>query len=105
MLDDKIKFETLAELQDKYPIGSIFNERKHAWSKQEYYYNDTDLKVLKQRYDSVFPIDENRCICFKMDMYQDIVEGYLYNGKYWYPVHLTYNGWTEYDEYDLNRGK
>lgn len=105
MLDDRIKFETLTELHEKYPIGSVFNERRHIWSRQEYYYNDTDLKVLKQRYDSVFPINENMCVCSKVDIYQDIVEGYLYNGKYWYPVHLTHDGWIEYDEYDLNRGK
>ena len=49
MLDDKIKFETLAELQEKYPIGSVFSEIGHVWINDEYYYNDTDLKILKQK--------------------------------------------------------
>lgn len=105
MLDDRIKFNTFTELNEKYPIGSVFNERSSVWSNKEYYYNDLDLKVLRQKYDSVFSVDDNTCICSKIEVHRDIVEGYLYDGKYWYPVYLTHDGWIEYDEYDLNRGK
>ena len=56
MSDDRIKFETLAELQDKYPVGSVFSEIGNVWIHDEYYYNDTDLKILKQKYDLVIPI-------------------------------------------------
>lgn len=100
---ERIKFKTLAELQDKYPVGSVLNKRFHAWVNTEYYYNDTDLKILKQRYDSVYVIDDNTCNCSKKEIYLDIVEGYLYDGEYWYPAHQTHDGWIEYDEYDLKK--
>ena len=58
MADDRIKFKTLTELQEKYPVGSVFSEIGNVWIHDEYYYNDTDLKILKQKYDLVIPISK-----------------------------------------------
>lgn len=29
------------------------------------------------------------------------MEGYIYDGNFWYPAHNTWDGWEEYTEYDL----
>lgn len=34
-----------------------------------------------------------------------IVEGFLYDGKYWRPAYNTWDGWLPYDEDDLNERK
>ena len=104
-MENKVRFETLTELQETYPVGSVINEVGNIWINDEYYYNDADLKILKQKYDSVVPIGDNTCICKKKETYKNLVEGYLYDGEYWHPAYLTHDGWIEYDENDLNRGK
>lgn len=104
-MENKVRFETLTELQETYPVGSVINEVGNIWINDEYYYNDADLKILKHKYDSVVPIGDNTCICKKKETYKNLVEGYLYDGEYWYPAYLTHDGWIEYDEDDLNRGK
>ena len=99
-MEKKVRFEILAELQETYPVGSIFSEVGNTWIKDEYYYNDTDLKILKQKYDSVVPIGDNICTCNKKETYKNWVEGYLYDGEYWRPARNTWDGWYPYDEDD-----
>lgn len=70
-----------------------------------FFYNEKDLKILNQQYDTVAIVDKNVCQCWKTIEKAKIVEGYLYDGEYWYPAYLTHDGWIEYDEDDLNRGK
>ena len=98
---ERIKFKTLAELQDKYPVGSVFKSCPHRDYALRYFYNEKDLKILKQQYDTVAIVGKNMCQCWKTVTYTKIVEGYLYDGEYWYPAHQTHDGWIEYDEYDL----
>jgi hypothetical protein len=99
-MEKKVRFETIAELQETYPVDSVFSEVGNIWINDEYYYNDTDLKNLKQKYDSVVPIGDNTCICKKKETYKNWVEGYLYDGEYWRPARYTRNGWLPYDEDD-----
>ena len=100
---ERIKFKTLAELQDKYPVGSVFKSYSHRDYALRCFYNEKDLKILKQQYDTVAIVDKSICQCWKTVTYTKIVEGYLYDGEYWYPVHQTHDGWIEYDEYDLKK--
>ena len=97
----KFKFKSLEELQDKYPVGSIFFENYRDVRDIKYFFNEKDLQVFEKAYDIIKIIDDVTCECQKIEKQVLIVEGYLYDGKYWYPAHQTWDGWVEYDEYDL----
>jgi hypothetical protein len=98
---DQIKFETLAELQEKYPVGSVLYEERHVVTRTHYFYNEKDFNYFKRRYTFVEKVDDATCFCRKIECRRKIVEGYIYDGKFWYPAHNTWDGWVEYTEYDL----
>ena len=104
-MENKVRFKTLAELQETYPVGSALITYHYKDYALRFFYNEKDLKILSQQYDTVAIVDENVCQCWKTVEEAKIVEGYLYDGEYWYPAHLTHDGWIEYDEDDLNGGK
>lgn len=104
-MENKVRFKTLAELQETYPVGSALITYYYKDYALRFFYNEKDLKILNQQYDTVAIVDKNVCQCWKTIEKAKIVEGYLYDGEYWYPAYLTHDGWTEYDEDDLNRGK
>lgn len=102
---EKIRFNSLAELQEKYPVGSVFRAYSHREHVFRTFYNQKDYNVLKRYYDVIEAVDDVTCECWKTVKHLMLVEGYLYDGKYWYPAYLTCDGWIAYNEYDLNRGK
>lgn len=104
-MEKKIRFETLAELQETYPVGSALITYYYKDYALRFFYNEKDLKILNQQYDTVAIVDKNVCQCWKTVEKAKIVEGYLYDGEYWRPAYNTWDGWLPYDEYDLNRGK
>lgn len=104
-MENKVRFKTLAELQETYPVGSALITYYYKDYALRFFYNEKDLKILNQQYDTVAIVDKNVCQCWKTIEKAKIVEGYLYDGEYWYPAYLTHDGWIEYDEDDLNRGK
>ena len=104
-MGNKVRFKTLAELQETYPVGSALITYYYKDYALRFFYNEKDLKILNQQYDTVAIVDKNVCQCWKTIEKAKIVEGYLYDGEYWYPAYLTHDGWIEYNEDDLNRGK
>ena len=98
---ERIKFETLAELQETYPVGSVIHEEKVERTVTRYFYNEKDFNYLKKHYASVIPVDDATCFCRRIEYRRKIVEGYIYDGNFWYPAHSTWDGWVEYTEYDL----
>jgi hypothetical protein len=97
----KYRFETLEELQQSYPIHSVFSKRIEHHIDAHTYYNTSDLKVLKVRSDKIEIVDEATCITYKTVINARIVEGYLYDGEYWYPATIGHDGWDTLDEYDI----
>ena len=102
---NKYKFSTLEELQAAYPIHSVFSCRKEIHKDIHHFYNEADLRVLKKRNDNVEVIDECECICTKTVINANIVEGYIFDGEYWYPAHNGHDGWEELDEYNIFKEK
>lgn len=98
---DKYRFETFKELQQSYPINSVFSARKEIHKDIRHFYNDADLRVLRRYNDSVEVIDECECICTKTIINANVVEGYIFDGEYWYPAHVGHDGWDTLDEYDI----
>ena len=98
----KVRFETLAELQETYPVGSAFMTYSYKDYALKFFYNEKDLKILNQQYDTVAIVEKNVCQCWKTIERAKIVEGFLYDGEYWRPAYNTWDGWLPYDEDDLN---
>ena len=98
---NKYRFETLEELQKTYPIHSVFSKRVEHYIYLHTYYNNNDLNIFKHHNDRVEILDDTTCITYKTEINTRIVDGYLYDGKYWYPAYNTYDGWMEYNESDI----
>jgi hypothetical protein len=98
---NKYKFETLEELQQTYPIHSIFSKRIEHHIDVHTYYNNSDLKIFTCRSDKIEILDDTTCITYKTITGKRMVDGYLYDGEYWYPAYITHDGWVEYNESDI----
>ena len=90
-MSNKYRFETLEELQQTYPIHSVFSQRTERHIDLHTYYNSNDLKVFRRRSDHVEILDDTTCITYKT----------WNNGEYWCPAYYTHDGWVEYNESDI----
>ena len=36
------------------------------------------------------------------EKHESTIDGYIFDGKYWYPAILTYDGWIPINEEDIN---
>lgn len=100
-MEKKVRFETLAELQETYPVGSVIHEEIEIYTTTEYYYNKKDFNYLKTIFEFVEPIDDVSCFCRSTHRTLHLVEGYLYDGECWRPARNTWDGWLPYDEDDF----
>lgn len=95
-MKNKIKFNTIEELQKKFPVGSIYSS--HLLTEVRYFYTPTDFGILMKEYDKILNIEDNSCTCQKI-IYNK-VEGYIFDGEYWRPAIQTWDGWLPIDETD-----
>lgn len=93
-------FKTLEELKKQFPIGTVYQEKKIEHT--NYYYNLEDIRCYKTMYNRVIIIDDTTCMCIKNIGYK--VDGYLFDGEYWYPAKRTWDGWDKIDEDEINVG-
>lgn len=100
-MEKKVRFETLAELQETYPVGSVIHEEIEEITATRYFYNKKDFDYLKYHYSFVEPIDDVTCFCRKIQKHVKIVEGYIFDGEYWRPAWNSWDGWLPYDEDDF----
>ena len=95
-----IKAKSYEELKEKYPIGSKVNCQKYTKYKNIPYYSDDDLKKYRELYGKITILDECYCKALITEERFDVVEGYLFDGEYWYPVEQTWEGWHRIKETD-----
>lgn len=100
-MEKKVRFETLAELQETYPVGSVIHKKVIEYYTINYFYNRKDFDFYKRIYAEVEPIDDASCRCKSVEITYFEVEGYLYDGEYWRPTRNTWDGWLPYDEDDF----
>ena len=100
-MSERIRFNSLTELQEKYPVGSVLATKVREWTTTKYFYNKQDVEFLKKTFVSVEPVDDVTCFCKQREIIRKVVDGYVYDGKYWYPAYETWGGWQEYMDYDL----
>lgn len=94
-------FETLEELQKKYPIGSTYHiswREIKAWCPFK-----SDVLYFKNKHPNArnFMIYDNDFITAE-EKHEDKVEGYIFDGEYWYIAEQTWDGWQIIDEEECN---
>lgn len=94
-------FKILEELQQRYPIGSPYNSYwipVSMWCPTE-----TDFQIFKKRYPNAYDFEQSEnCIITAKEKYVNLVEGYIFDGEYWYPAYRNWDGWQTIDEEDCN---
>ena len=94
-------YNTVEQLQKEYPIGCIY---KTCWNKiREWCPMPIDVYIFKQEHPNIrnFHLNDDGMIsCEEKIEYK--VEGYLFDGEYWYPAIHTWDGWFPLDEGDCN---
>ena len=90
-------YQTLEELQKKYPIGSVYLTE---WFEiYEWCPTEADVKVFKQRHPNIRNFKQNTdgmVLC--EEKHEHTIDGYIFDGKYWYPAIQTWDGWIPVDE-------
>ena len=94
-------FKTLEELQKKYPVGSTYRiswREIKAWCPFK-----NDVLYFKNKHPNArnFMICDNDFIHAE-EKHEDKIEGYIFDGKYWYPAVQTWDGWQTIDEEECN---
>lgn len=98
-----IKFKTYAEIKQHCPISRVIWSKTIRRAENIGYANKIDLELLRKYYgtDNVQILDGSWVKCWFDDTRQKIVEGYIFDGEYWYPAYNTHDGWVPYNEDDL----
>lgn len=97
------KFQSLEELQEKYPIGTKLNIRETVNYDVRIYFNEKDLEFYRKNYENVEIQSKDTVLIKTKDIRYDTVEGYLFDGEYWYPAQSSWDGWLEIDIYEDNK--
>lgn len=100
----KYIFESFEELLSVFPIHSIFSEQKLIYI--SIVHNDIDCKEdtpdeLKTYTISFKKIAENKYLETKIVKDIIFVDGYIYDGKYWYPAHRQFDKMKRLNEHDI----
>ena len=101
----KIKFETLEELQKTFPIGMRLAEDFYYTNEEKVWYTKADLCAYRRLYDKVDVISENTVNCLKLNYFYERVDGYLFDGEYWYPARNIWDGWLPFTESEFKKGE
>ena len=94
-------YYTLEELQKEHPVGSVYHI---YWNDiYEWCYTETDIKLFKQKHPNIRNFKQNSDgMVWCQEKHENTVDGYIFDGKYWYPAIQTWDGWIPIDEEEIN---
>ena len=94
-------YKTLEELQKEHPVGSVY---QIYWNHcREWCPTENDLIVLKQKLSNARNfIQKPDGTVWYDEKKENKVDGYIFDGKYWYPAIQTWDGWLPIDEEEIN---
>lgn len=87
-------FKTFEEVQAKYPIGTKMNCIKGTMTQRYFYARPEDLVEYRKLYKTVEVISDEWVECTWDVEDFNSVDGYIYDGRYWYPAEVTWDGWV-----------
>lgn len=93
-------YNTLERLQKEHPVGSVYQT---YWNNIcEWCPTEIDIKLFKQKHPNIrnFKYNSNGTV-WCQEKHENTVDGYIFDGKYWYPAIQTWDGWLPIDEEEL----
>ena len=93
-------FKTFEEVQAKYPIGTKMNYTKGTMTQRYFYARPEDIVEYRKLYKTVEVISDEWGECTWDVEDFNSVDGYIYDGRYWYPAEITWDGWVPITEED-----
>ena len=97
-------FKTFEEVQAKYPIGTKMNYSKNTMTHRYFYARPEDIVEYRKIYKTVEVISGEMVECTWDDEDFETVDGYIYDGRYWYPAEVTWDGWVPIREEEKDEG-
>lgn len=91
-------FKTFEELKEKYPIGTKLNYSKTEYSQNFFFARPEDLIEYRKEYKKVEIIGKNTVKCTWDVKDYELVSGYIFDGKSWWPAEVTWDGWIPIHE-------
>ena len=89
-------YTTFKEIQEKWPIGSIYETYSvpiSAWCPTK-----KDIAVFKTQHPDLIRFEcLNNGEIKANEVHTLKVEGYIFDGEYWYPAIQTWDGWETLD--------
>lgn len=92
-------YSNLEEIQKEYPIGKPLHWAKEC-TREVFYYTEKDLEIYRQEFENVTITGENTCLVTEPRRVISEVEGYIFDGKKFYPAYQTWDGWQIWMEED-----
>lgn len=92
---------TFEEIKSKYPIGFILKSVPVNVHDTKIYYNQKDLEIYRKQYTIVDVMPMNICECYRTDILETKVEGWVFDGEDWAVAYNTWDGWQTYDDDEL----
>lgn len=93
-------YNTLERLQKEHPIGSVYQTN---WNDiYEWCPTETDVRLFKQKHPNIRNFRQNADgMVWCEEKNEQTVNGYIFDGKYWYLAIQTWDGWLPIDEEEL----
>ena len=103
-------FKTFEEIKRKYPIGYTFNQKfgdiKHHYFDNEKEKDDFIKKLNKDESQEILHV-----LSYEDKIYEVIwktymtvkIDGYIFDGEYWYPSENYCENWTKIDDLFLSK--
>lgn len=91
-------FKTFEEVQAKYPIGTKMNYSKNAMTRCYFYTGPEDIVEYRRLYEKVEVIDDELVECTWDVESFDPVDGYIFDGEFWWPAMISWDGWIPIKE-------
>lgn len=90
-------FDTLEELQKNYPIGKVisYTQRKFVIG---VYLNQNDIEAYRKNYTDVKILNDYEVSYVIPSKPLITVKGYLFDGKHWFAMEETWDGWIHIEE-------
>jgi hypothetical protein len=97
-------FKTFEEVQAKYPIGTKMNYSKDTMTQRYFYARPEDIVEYRKMYKTVEVISDEMVECTWDAEDFETVDGYIFDGCYWYPAEVTWDGWVPIREEEKDEG-
>lgn len=96
---------TYEEISAKYPIGKLLYRKITKVKRADFWSSEQDKKIYLSKYPDAEFTQNGGVIYTESTVKEKYVQGWLYNGEEWFVAEMTWDGWTEIDQEELDEYK